>query len=1320
MCMVLGMLPVSVVAVGDDTGSYNIWVNGVEVTEVNCTYIPTDGTFPDPEQTGHVSYDPETNTLTLNNAKVATSYSWTESSDNNKAGIYAEGDLNILLVGTNIVTKQDNDNGYSCAVYIKGKLTIAGDGTLNAYGGDITNSTNRFISSGIFARDNITINSGTINASAGETHISVSTSGGAYGVGIYSDGLLTINDGTVTAFGGDAGYQSNGIRVNGCTINGGSLTATGGTVNGTNQAYSFGIHLDGGELIVTGGSVTATGGGVSSASGSPVSSGIFGACNLSSGTLTATGKTFAMGSAPVYGAGYSVTTNTDAVPGAGDYNAGSISSYKYIRFKPTTEYDLWVGNARVNSVKMSGEGWSYTPAAEGTAQILTLNGADIKTAYEDSNYIYGLYAIGDLNLVLNGENTVDGQSKNEYGSCGVGIVGDLNISGNGSLTASGGRLSNTSNKFSYGMNIGGSLNILGSVELNLKGGNASADGNAGTKSIGINTEGGFVVENGNSVTATANSAAGDNYGMRSPGGITINGGTVIAKVDSGAAMSGAPAYGEGYTPTVTASTNSNGSPPETYDPADIGNYKYLKFESATVPASISTKAISGIEIPVTGGAPVSSISDTSEYISTVTWSPNDNPFKANTVYTATITVTPKAGYTLTGVPANFFTVAGATATNAANSGVITAVFPVTDEDIPAVTYTITLDPNGGDALTPPTLTTGADGKLSSLPTPSRSNYSFNGWFTAANGGTKADSDTTFTANTTIYAQWTYSGGSGGSGGGGNTPPSAPETTPVTGQVIDGKTGAVVQGLTAQARTAANGTAVVQVKAQEAIIFTQQNGTKNPLTDVSKLGFTPQTNNDAKISITPSGTIEMSNLASNTQSKFAILLDLGSNRNITIGFMEVKVGSNGSVTSISSTLIDPYGTITEAATGEKIIGAHVTLYYADTERNKQNGNAAHTRVDLPALDDFKPNNNKNPQNSDNEGFYAFMVFPTADYYLVATKEGYETYKSMTISVEQEIVKWDFKMNKPLKGLYRLAGDNRVETALAIAKANYTSKLENVILTTADNYPDALAGSVLANKLNAPILLMDTSASEQNKVIDYLKSNLKPSGTVYILGGTGAVGPEVESKVKGAGYTKITRISGNDRSDTGLKIVEQLQVPTGRPIILVNEESYADALSISSSAAAGEMPILLVGKDKISDAVRQKIAEINPIKVYLIGGEGVLSTQVANQVASITGLSANNIIRLGGIDRYATSLAVAKHFNLSGQSATLATGKNFPDALAGGVFAANYNAPILLVNEAIGNDTISYLKTRSMVGGVIFGGDGVLGKNIEQELSQLIRK
>ena len=83
-----------------------------------------------------------------------------------------------------------------------------------------------------------------------------------------------------------------------------------------------------------------------------------------------------------------------------------------------------------------------------------------------------------------------------------------------------------------------------------------------------------------------------------------------------------------------------------------------------------------------------------------------------------------------------------------------------------ITYTVSFEANGG-AVTPSSAVTGAGGKLTSLPTPTRSGYTFNGWYTAASGGTKVDTNYAFTANTTIYAQWTYIGSSGG---GSYTPP----------------------------------------------------------------------------------------------------------------------------------------------------------------------------------------------------------------------------------------------------------------------------------------------------------------------------------------------------------------------------------------------------------------------------------------------------------------------------------------------------------------------------------------------------------------------
>ncbi len=83
---------------------------------------------------------------------------------------------------------------------------------------------------------------------------------------------------------------------------------------------------------------------------------------------------------------------------------------------------------------------------------------------------------------------------------------------------------------------------------------------------------------------------------------------------------------------------------------------------------------------------------------------------------------------------------------------IRAIF---EKDAPTE-YTVTFDGNGGTPSVGGMTTT--DGKLASLPDASRrGSYSFDGWYTEKSGGTKVTTATVFSANTTVYAHWTYTG-----------------------------------------------------------------------------------------------------------------------------------------------------------------------------------------------------------------------------------------------------------------------------------------------------------------------------------------------------------------------------------------------------------------------------------------------------------------------------------------------------------------------------------------------------------------------------------
>jgi hypothetical protein len=158
---------------------------------------------------------------------------------------------------------------------------------------------------------------------------------------------------------------------------------------------------------------------------------------------------------------------------------------------------------------------------------------------------------------------------------------------------------------------------------------------------------------------------------------TVYTATVTVVPEGGYTLSGLPA--DFFTVNGAAATTGN--------LVDAGSFTHTFAATAT---TISTAAIS-LTAPATGVTPVTSTVSNGQFSTTITWSPEPGTpqFSSNTVYTATITVTPDSGYTLSGVSANFFTIDGASSvTNDPDSGVVTAVFAATGGKI---AQTITFD-----------------------------------------------------------------------------------------------------------------------------------------------------------------------------------------------------------------------------------------------------------------------------------------------------------------------------------------------------------------------------------------------------------------------------------------------------------------------------------------------------------------------------------------------------------------------------------------------------------------------------------------------------
>ncbi|GGN94459.1 S-layer homology domain-containing protein [Saccharibacillus kuerlensis] len=262
-----------------------------------------------------------------------------------------------------------------------------------------------------------------------------------------------------------------------------------------------------------------------------------------------------------------------------------------------------------------------------------------------------------------------------------------------------------------------------------------------------------------------------------------------------------------------------------------------------------------------------------------------------------------------------------------------------------------------------------------------------------------------------------------------------------------------------------------------------------------------------ISITADGSFKLENVP---QGSYRIVYDLTASNGQRLAGppanLNITMNQDGELGVVYS-LIDPYGTVRDASNGQILENAHVELFWANTERNIDAGRQPGQAVDLPVIPGFAPNDNKNPQFSSAAGEYAWMVYPEGDYYIVATRPGYATYISNTISVEQDIVQHDINM-QPLNAPWSPStGSGTVTTPSPTAPSG---NLELTLTTNESRVPEggtstitvdyanktkaALNGSTVTVTLPAGVEVVDANGGTVNgRTITWTVANLPVNAT-----------------------------------------------------------------------------------------------------------------------------------------------------------------------------------------------------------------------------------
>ncbi len=287
---------------------------------------------------------------------------------------------------------------------------------------------------------------------------------------------------------------------------------------------------------------------------------------------------------------------------------------------------------------------------------------------------------------------------------------------------------------------------------------------------------------------------------------------------------------------------------------------------------------------------------------------------------------------------------------------------------------------------------------------------------------------------------------------------------------------------------------------------------------------------------------------------------------------------------------------------------------------------------------------------------------------ASQAGNATYNAATP------VSQSFTVTNAPGSVIRIYGSDRYGTAAKVSAATFSPGVPVVLIATGENYPDALAGGPAAAKLGGPVLLV-----RQNSIPSIVQTELarlKPA-KIIVLGGPKIVSDGVKSALGAYTTGTVTRIYGKDRYGTAAKLSAATFSPGVPVVYIATGQNYPDALSGSASVAKLGGPILLVTSTTIPGPVATELGRLKPAKIVILGGPVIVSNAVSTALGSYT---TGTVTRLFGLDRYTTSAKVsAATFSPGVPVVFIATGQNFPDALAAGPAAAADGGPVLLVRQ-----------------------------------------
>lgn len=226
-------------------------------------------------------------------------------------------------------------------------------------------------------------------------------------------------------------------------------------------------------------------------------------------------------------------------------------------------------------------------------------------------------------------------------------------------------------------------------------------------------------------------------------------------------------------------------------------------------------------------------------------------------------------------------------------------------------------------------------------------------------------------------------------------------------------------------------------------------------------------------------------------------------------------------------------------------------------------------------------------------------------------------------------------------------------------------------------------------------------------NFTAGEFSSQGSIGVSFGDFSVNIPVEVKAE----RKLARLAGANRYETASLIGEKFgQAET---VLLANSGNFPDALVAANLADSLASPILLTDGLGLSEETKGAIGKLGPARLILLGGENSISLGLEEDLRA----QGYTVDRISGANRYETAVNLASQVQPK-DYVYLASGENYPDALAISSLATKDQTPILLTaKDGLSPETRSYLEDKGITRLIIAGGLGTVSQKVTDDLEAM---